>query len=62
MRRQFQPLVLDGTLSAMDFQKLMPSAEAIWHEPTHLPPKTRPKARDQIHFSRKLSSNRTDGS
>ena len=45
MQRQLEPLALDGTLSSVDLQKLMPSAEAIWHDPKHPPPRTRPKAR-----------------
>ncbi len=43
MRRQLEPSVLDGTLSSADLQKLLPSAEAVWHEPKHLPPKSQPK-------------------
>ena len=43
MRRQLEPSVLDGTLSMADLQKLLPSAEAVWHEPKHLPPRSQPK-------------------
>ena len=43
MRRKLQAMALDGTLSSADLQNLLPSAEAVWHEPKHLPPRSPPK-------------------